>query len=83
MVLGNNPSKAVYGFDRVNLALERGAAEKILISKKVYKHLSSEIEKKALNIGASVILISDETQEGDQFFNITKGVGALLRFSLE
>ncbi len=82
-ILGKNSKKAVYGNERVSLALERGAAEKILISKKVDKHIIAEFEKKAINIGATVILISDETPEGDQFYNITKGLGAILRFTLE
>ncbi len=83
MTLGKDSKKAVYGDEKVNLALERGAVDRLLISKKVDKHKSAELEKKAINIGASVILISDETQEGDQFYNITKGVGAILRFTLE
>lgn len=82
-VLGKDPKKATYGEERVSLALERGAAELILISKKFDKEKTTEYEKKAENIGASVEIISFDTPEGQQFFNITKGVGALLRFSLE
>ncbi len=81
--LGKNPDKAVYGEEKVNKALERGAAEKILISTKLNKHEIAAIEKKAINISAHVILISTETDEGVQFYNITKGVGAILRFALE
>lgn len=83
MTLGKDSSKAVYGVERVNLALERGAASEILVSKKLSRETISDIEKKAENIGAVVNLISDETEEAEQFFNITKGLGAILRFSLE
>jgi len=81
--LGKHREKATYGEQNVNLALERGAAEKILISQNTDKHKIAEIERKALNTGAEVILISLETEEGQQFYNMTKGVGAILRFALE
>jgi len=82
-ILGKDSSKAVYGSEKVSLALERGAAEHILISTNLEKSKTAEFEKKAINIGASVTLISMETEEGVQFYNITKGIGAILRFSLE
>lgn len=81
--LGKDPKKAAYGEDRVNLALERGAADHIFISKKLEKQKIAEFEKKAEGIGATVTIVSLETPEGQQFFNITKGIGAILRFSLE
>lgn len=83
MILGKEREKAAYGEERVNLALERGAVDLLIISKDLPKEIIAEMEKKALNIGSSVVLVSRETQEGDQFFNITKGLGAILRFSLE
>lgn len=82
-ILGKNPKLAVYGETKVQLALERGAAELVLISKKLDKNKIAEFEKEAENIGSEIVIISTETQEGDQFFNITKGVGAILRFALE
>jgi peptide chain release factor subunit 1 len=81
--LGKHPDKATYGKERVKLAIERGAAENILISSKLDKKEIAEFEKGALNIGAEFIIISTETEEGLQFFNMTKGVGATLRFALE
>jgi len=81
--LGKHPDKATYGKERVNLAIERGAAERILISSKLDKKEIAEFEKGALNIGADFVIISTETEEGLQFFNMTKGVGATLRFALE
>jgi peptide chain release factor subunit 1 len=82
-ILGKNPKKAIYSPEKISLAIERGAVETLLISTKLDKHQIAELEKKAINIGSHVVLISDETIEAEQFFNITKGVGALLRFTLE
>ena len=81
--VGKNPSKAVYGQDKVNLAIERGAAEKVLISKKVPRTDLDNIEKTASAMGTELIIISNETPEGEQFYNMTKGYGALLRFAIE
>lgn len=36
-----------------------------------------------MNISAETHIISIETQEGEQFLNLTKGIGAILRFGLE
>lgn len=82
-ILGKNPKKAIYGTEKINAGFERGAIEKVFISKKIPKKEIAEIEKKAINIGSKVFLISDETPEALQFYNITKGVGAILRFNLE
>ncbi|KKP91768.1 MAG: Peptide chain release factor subunit 1 [Parcubacteria group bacterium GW2011_GWA1_36_12] len=83
MTLGKYPEKAAYGFEQTKRALERGAVYKLLISSKLPKHEIAEFEQLAINIGSEIIIISGETQEGDQFFNITKGVGAILRFQIE
>lgn len=81
--LGKNSKMAVYGEERVRLALERGAAAIVLISKKFDKHKAEEIEKLAENIDAEIVFVSTENQDGEQFFNLTSGVGAILRFALE
>ncbi|OIO80107.1 hypothetical protein AUJ84_04530 [Candidatus Pacearchaeota archaeon CG1_02_32_132] len=81
--LGKRKEKAAYGDEKVSLALERGAVETLLISKALEKGKIAEFEKKAINIGAEVILVSNDTDEGKQFYNITKGFGAILRFALE
>src|SRR3989344_4574296 len=62
---------------------ERGAVYKLLVSSKIEKSKIAEFERLAINIGSETILISSETQEGEQFFNITKGIGAILRFQIE
>lgn len=81
--LGKDPKKAVYGEERVSLALERGAVQTLYISKLMKKDRIAHYEKLAETIGSEVVIISDETPEAVQFFNITKGVGAVLRFALE
>ncbi len=81
--LGRTKEKAVYGEEKVKLALQRGAAGVVLASKSLSKDKIKEYEKAAENIGAEVHVISIETQEGEQFLNLTKGVGAMLRFAIE
>jgi len=82
-ILGKQREKAAYGLERVRLALERGAVNILLLSKSVPKEQKQELEKMAENIGAEIVIISQENQDGEQFFNITKGIGAILRFALE
>ena len=84
--LGKEREKAAYGDKDIKIALERGAVELLLISKKLIKEdpkKVEELEKKAENIGSEIVIVSMETEEGEQFYNITKGVGAILRFALE
>lgn len=82
-ILGKEREKSVYGEEKVRMALDRGAAERVLISKDLDKAVISEYEKKAEQIGAEVSIISTETTEGVQFLNITKGLAAILRFAIE
>jgi peptide chain release factor subunit 1 len=81
--LGKDPKKAVYGEERTTLALERGAVELLLLSKKLPKNLTTQLEKAAENIGSEVVIISTDNQDGEQFLNLTKGIGAILRFGIE
>jgi peptide chain release factor subunit 1 len=81
--LGKNREKAVYGLEKTRLALERGAVELLLISKDVPKKQTEELEQMAENIGAQVEIISLDNSDGEQFLNLTKGVGAILRFQFE
>lgn len=83
MTLGKYPEKTTYGEEKTRIAFERGAVYKLLLSNKLEKSKIAEFEKLAITIGSEVIMISDETPEGNQFFNITKGIGAILRFQIE
>jgi peptide subunit release factor 1 (eRF1) len=80
MTLGKNPSMAAYGEDAVKKALKFGAVNILLLSKKLAKEKIRELEEMGESIGSSVEMVSVETPEGEQFFNIS-GIGALLRFA--
>ncbi len=78
-MLGKNPSKVAYEITAVKRALEMGAVQKLIISTKIPKEIAKELAAKAESISAEVYYVSDETNEGVQFKNIS-GLGALLRF---
>src|SRR3989344_5988056 len=79
--LGENPGKAVYQEDNLRKALEYGAVEILILSKDLDKKLAKELKKKAENISAKVEIVSTETEEGEQFNNLS-GMGAILRFEI-
>ena len=79
--LGKNPDKARYKYDPVKKALEMGAVDTLIMSKKLQKPIMQELSKIAEQMGTSIELVSDETDEGLQFFNLS-GIGALLRFRI-
>ena len=81
--LGKTKEKAAYGYENTKKALVRGAVQTLLISKELDKEETEELEKMAENIGSEVFIISTEHQDGEQFLNLTKGVGAILRFAME
>ena len=81
--LGKTREKATYGYERTKLALERGAVAILLLAKNLPKEQMQELESMANNIGSEVHFITNENQEGEQFYNLTKGIGAILRFALE
>lgn len=83
MMLGKYREKTAYGDEKVSLAIERGAVDKLLISKDLPKEKIADFEKRAIAMGSTVILISRETPEGDQFFHLASGLGAILRFPIE
>ena len=62
-------------------ALDFGAVDVLFLSKKLDKNLIRELTQLAINIGSSVEMISTETEEGDQFYNLS-GIGAILRFRI-
>jgi hypothetical protein len=81
--LGKSHGLSVYGLEKINKALERGAVKKLLITKHLPKEEIDPLEKAAERTGSEVILISTEHTDGEQFFNLTKGVGAMLRFPID
>jgi peptide chain release factor subunit 1 len=81
--LGKKKEKTCYEFEKVKRALENNAAEKVLVSGKLPKEQQIELEKLCEQSGAEYIPVGYENQEGEQFFNLTKGTGAFLRYSFE
>jgi len=80
-LLATKPEKVAYGDAEVSRALDLGAVERLLLSKKIKREKMHELEEKAISISASVVLISDETDEGKQFYNLG-GIGAILRYAI-
>jgi peptide chain release factor subunit 1 len=79
--LGESPDKAALRENATRKALEYGAVDVLILSKKTDRKLSKELSKIAENIGASVEIISTDTEEGQQFWNLG-GIGAILRFGV-
>jgi peptide chain release factor subunit 1 len=79
--LGKNPDKTAYGYKDVKKALEMGAVDVLLLSKKVKKEISKELIAMAEIISSKIEIVSTDTTEGDQFFNLS-GIGALLRYKI-
>jgi peptide subunit release factor 1 (eRF1)/intein/homing endonuclease len=79
--LGKNQEMAAYKYESVKKALKYGAVDILILSKKVNKEISKELVSEAENIGSKVEIVSDETNEGEQFFNLS-GIGAILRFKI-
>lgn len=77
--LGKNPDKVAYKYAEVKKSLELGAVDKLILSKRTLKETVQELSEIAEQMGTEVIFVSDETDEGSQFFNLS-GIGALLRF---
>jgi peptide chain release factor subunit 1 len=77
--LGEKPDFVVYREENIRKALEYGAVDTLLISKDVDRTLAKELKNKANEIGAKIEVVSVDTEEGRQFFNLS-GIGALLRF---
>ncbi len=79
--LAKQPEKTVYGLEQVNEALDVGAVEVLILSNKIGKRNIKSLEEKAKNISSTIKLVSEETEEGQQFKNLG-GVGAILRFAI-
>ncbi|MBR9704777.1 hypothetical protein GOV12_05170 [Candidatus Pacearchaeota archaeon] len=80
-MLGKEKDKTAYKKDEVEKALNFGAVEMLLLSRKLKKEDIQKYEKMSEATSAKVELISVETEEGQQFWNLG-GVGAILRFKI-
>ena len=79
--LGEKPDMATLKEPDTKQALEYGAVEILFLSKDTDKKVAKELKQIAKNIGASVEIISTDTEEGQQFYNLS-GIGAILRFKV-
>ena len=73
--------KTSLGEEKTRKALEFGAADILYLSTEIPKSLSRELINLAESVDTKVKIISTETTEGEQFFNIG-GIGAILRFEI-
>jgi peptide chain release factor subunit 1 len=69
---------AIYGKEKILKVLEMGAIDIIMISEGLE---SKEITEKAKNFGTNVEIISKDTREGEQLFQLG-GIAALLRWKV-
>ena len=79
--LGENPDMAFYKEADIRKALQYGAVDVLIFSKDLDKILVKELKAVAENIGSKIEIVSTDTEEGEQFKNLS-GVGALLRFGV-
>ncbi len=79
--LGENPNMATLKEPDTKQALKYGAVNTLFLSDDLNKSLAKELKKTAENINAKIEIISDETEEGQQFKNLG-GIGAILRFKI-
>lgn len=77
--LGKKREETFLGEEDVRKALEMGAVETLFLSENISKDLVKDLTELAENAGSEVKIISTETTEGEQFFNMG-GIGAILRF---
>ncbi|MBU1136179.1 MAG: peptide chain release factor aRF-1 [Nanoarchaeota archaeon] len=78
--LGKN-NKVAYKKPDIEKALKYGAVKTLILSKKLKKQDILDFKKKAETTSTEIEIVSTETEEGEQFYNLG-GVGALLRFDI-
>ena len=79
--LGEKPEIATLKIENTKQALEYGAVDTLILSKKINKKISRELTSIAENTGSKIEIVSTETEEGQQFYNLG-GIGAILRFKV-
>ena len=81
-LLATKESTVTYGEVEVMKVLEAGAVEILLLSEALEDATIEEFEKKALDFGTEVKLISEETREGAQLREMGK-IAAILRYEFQ
>ena len=65
----------------IRKAFEYGAVDTLILSKALSKPLANEFKTLAENISSKVEIVSTETEEGKQFYNMG-GIGAIFRYQI-
>lgn len=81
-ILGEKPELATYHYAEIKKALEYGAVEMLIVSKNLDKSILKELRHLAQLIDSKIETVSIETEEGEQFNNLS-GMGAILRFQIK
>lgn len=79
--LAKEPNKVSYGEAEVEDRLNRGAVDKLIISKSLPREKVKRLEGMAKASSAEIHIVTNETAEGVQFDNLG-GVAGLLRFEI-
>ena len=79
--LGAKPETTPYKLEAVKKALQFGAVDLLILSKDYDKDSGKELKKIADQMGTKVEIVSRETEEGEQFYNLG-GLGAIQRFRI-
>lgn len=79
--LGERRELSTLGEEATKKALNFGAVKTLFLSKTTDKKIAKELKAIAMNMGSEIEIISTETPEGEQFFNLS-GIGAILRYKI-
>ncbi len=79
--LGKDPKMTPYKYEDVEKALKYGAVDVLILSKDFDREKGNILKSVAEQMGTAIEIVSKETDEGKQFFNIG-GVGAIQRFGI-
>lgn len=79
--LKESHARSSLGYPETKKAFEYGAIQKLYLSVKIDKNIQKELKEMAESTGAETVIVSMDTIEGQQFYNLG-GVGAILRFKV-
>ncbi|MDP2628665.1 MAG: peptide chain release factor aRF-1 [Nanoarchaeota archaeon] len=79
--LGEKRELSALGEEQTKKALQYGAVKTLFLSKDSDKKIVKELKEMAINTGSEIEIISNETEEGQQFKNLG-GMGAILRYKI-
>ncbi|MCD4666582.1 mRNA surveillance protein Pelota, partial [archaeon] len=79
--LAKDSTKVTYGEKNTQKALDISAVDILLVSDSLDDKVTEKLEEKAAETGATIEILSTETEEGNQLKELG-GVGAILRFPI-